>query len=284
MITIACQDLQVELCRPGEYYQGTRFDHAGVFRRIQKDGFTYADEWFSHQDPFAHDRVCGPSEEFVTVDLADVPVDGLFCKVGVGLLRRPDAAPYDWFRLYEIAHPGAWTVEADAASARYKHVLEGWYTYEKTVRLTDAGHLEIGHRLQWEASRPLKGFHYNHHFFTFGGAEVGLRRRITFPFQPAGHWRDSYDNVALTDCGIAFSGPIVKTPSVYMGDLQNSQGPTPYAFTIGEGARRVTVKGSQSVNHIVFWSNPRVACLEPYMPIELAAGQEMTWSQIYRFE
>lgn len=284
MITISRGGLQVQLCQPGEYYQGTRFDHSGVFRRIEKDGYVYADEWFSHADPFRHDRVCGPSEEFVTVDFDGVAPGELFCKVGVGLLRRPDDTPYDWFRLYEVAKPGEWTVVERAHEVRYCHALEGWYRYEKTVRLTGPANMEIAHRLQWMAPKPIKGFHYNHHFFTFGGTPVGPSRMISFPFQPIGHWRDSYDNVALQERGIAFSDPIVKTPSVYMGDLHNADGPTPCDFVIGEGEHRVHVQGDRSVRHMVFWANLQVACLEPYMPIELGAGEEMSWTLHYIFE
>lgn len=283
MITISREDLRVQLCRPGEYYQGTRFDHAGVFRCIEKGGFVFADEWFSHADPFRHDRVCGPSEEFVTVDFDGVAPGGVFCKVGVGLLRRPDDAPYDWFRLYEVADPGVWDVQEADDQVLYRHTLKGWYTYEKTVRLSGPSNLQIAHWLRWEAPSALKGFHYNHHFFTFGGAPVGPSRQISFPFRPSGHWRDTYDNVALEGHGIAFSAPITKTPCVYMGDLHNDRGLTPCFFSVREGEHQVYVLGNRTVHHMVFWANPQVACIEPYMPLELAKGQKLDWMLDYSF-
>ena len=51
---------------------------------------------------------------------------GLFCKPGVGLLRRPDDSPYDWFRLYEIVVPGQWLVETGSDYAEFIHALPGW--------------------------------------------------------------------------------------------------------------------------------------------------------------
>ncbi|MBP5558192.1 MAG: hypothetical protein J6X71_00295 [Bacteroidales bacterium] len=46
MIDLSNSGLEVVLCRPGEYYKGTRFDRAGIFRRIVKDGYVFADEWW----------------------------------------------------------------------------------------------------------------------------------------------------------------------------------------------------------------------------------------------
>ena len=284
MIHLSNAGLEVELCRPGEYYQGTRFDHAGVFRRIVKAGYVFADEWFDHKDPFRHDRVCGLSEEFVTVDLEDVPVGGLFCKIGVGLLRRPDDAPYDWFRLYEVADPGKWEVEKTASSARFTHRLPGWYRYTKEVRLLDGSRLEIRHSLDWEAPQPLNGFFYNHNFLTFDGTEVGPTRELRFPFSPAGEWRHPYDNAHFTADGVAFTAPVDPADAVYCGNIHNPEGLTPCEFTVREGTHAVHVSGDRLMDHIVLWANPQVACLEPYMSIRLFPSSFMSWTFRYCFE
>ena len=276
--------LAVELCEPGTYYRGTRFDWAGVFRRIVKDDYVFADEWFEGGDSLTHDHVCGPSEEFVTVDFDGVEPGGVFVKPGVGLLRRPDDKPYDWFRLYEIADGGIWSVEQGQDHVLYVHELKGWYRYEKRVILESDSAIRISHRMDWEAPRPATGYNYNHNFFTFGGAPVAAGRTIDFPFRPEGHWRAQYDNAALTSSGIRLSGPVVP-PSVYMGDLHASGAEaTPYAFRISEGpGHSVEVKGSLPVSHYVFWSNPRVACIEPYLPVSFRQGTPFMWDIIIEF-
>lgn len=276
-------DLVVELCEPGTYYRGTRFDWAGVFRRIVKDGYVFADEWFEGGDCFTHDHVCGPSEEFVSVSFDGVEPGGVFVKPGVGLLRRPDDKPYDWFRLYEIADGGKWSVEEGPDNIVYVHELEGWYRYEKRIVLESDSAVRISHRVDWKAPKPVNGFNYNHNFFTFDGSLVGSGRTVDFPFRPEGHWRAEYDNAALTGSGIRLSSPIVP-PSVYMGDLHAAGTPvTPYAFRISEGGvRSVAVQGSRAVSHYVFWSNPRVACVEPYLPIVLVKGKPEEWDIILK--
>lgn len=282
MIELKKDGLSVELCNPGEYYLGTRFDRAGVFRRIVKDGYVFADEWFDHADPYRHDRVCGLSEEFVTVDFDGVAPGTLFCKPGVGLLRRPDDEPYDWFRLYEIVEPGSWQEESGSAQVEYIQTLSGWYKYTKRISLPDSSSIVIFHEMNWQGTRPLKGFFYNHNFFIFGGTPPGIGRKVTFPWTPTGDWRSEYDNVRFTMDSIEFLGAVDPKNCVYCGNLHNSSGPTTCEFAISEGAHSVRVSGDMPLDHFVFWSNNRVACPEPYMPISLAPWQKVCWTFRYK--
>jgi hypothetical protein len=54
----------------------------------------------------------GPCEEFLTdnaLGFDAAPSGGLFLKINIGILRRPDAAPYDRYRAYEIVDGGRWS-------------------------------------------------------------------------------------------------------------------------------------------------------------------------------
>lgn len=291
LIVISAGGLRLELCRPMTYYRGTRFDHAGVFRRIIKDGYVYADEWFDGDDPFRHDRVCGPSEEFFLSGFhcggAPAAPGGAFIKPGVGLLRRPDEAPYDWFRLYEIIDPGRRSEEISPSRAVFRQSLDGVYVYEKAAELLSDSAFRIFHRLHWLFPEPFEGWNYNHNFFTFGGAPVGPSREIDFPFLPEGSWRSEYKCVGLVSGasepysgGIRFSAP-VEPPSVYMGNLHSASGETPCEFVIREAGRSVSVRGDRPAEKMVFWSSPRVACIEPYIPLRLAPGETLEWALEY---
>lgn len=281
MIELKKDDLRLLISSPGVYYRGTRFDRAGVFRLIEKRGYVYADRWFDGDDPYVHDHVCGPSEEFVTVDFDGVPPGGVFVKPGVGLLQRPqDNSPYDWFHLYWIVDEGRWSESVTEESVEFRQVLDGWYDYRKTIRITSPSSFGIFHHMEWHAPKPLSGYFYNHNFFTFGGAEVGPDRRVDFPYHPVGTWRDRYSSVALDGNGIRFSSQ-PDLPSVYMGDLHSAEGVTPYSFRLSDRDRAVEVEGSEPLDHIVFWSNRRVACPEPYMALRLEKGESRDWSVEY---
>jgi len=126
----------VKLCVPGKYYRGTRFDWAGIIRRLSFSGHEYVDEWFDNYDPTHHDCVCGPVEEFTQIGyesalVASTPIpasasEALFLKIGVGMLLRPSAeSHYDRFNVYEIADPGlrSFDISSDGSSATFRHQL-----------------------------------------------------------------------------------------------------------------------------------------------------------------
>lgn len=351
MITLEKDGLKLVLTRPGTYYQGTRFDRAGVFRSVEKEGRIYADEWFRAYDPLMHDAVCGPSEEFGVAefenedggfsdsfDLAEADcaewaeARGRFLKPGVGWLRRPDAGslpdlgshpepePYDRFRLYEVADEGVRSLEVLPDAVIFGQKLDV-YNYLKTIRLTGPDSFEITHRFENLGTHALRFTHYNHNFFTLESASVGPAREIDFPFKPCGHWRSEYDNVRLTDGGIRFSGVVPSEgPSVFMGDLKAAgrmvepresmveprgsvedghfsagrdkprrrEGQAgmaePIDFTVRDRESGIGVHVSCPLpfTHMVFWSNDRVACVEPYLLLTVGARDSLEWTLNYR--
>lgn len=281
--------LEVSLCLPSfpdGYYRGTRFDHSGIFRRIEKDGFVFADEWFGVYDPYKHDMVCGASEEFAQCGYDEVEVGNVFLKPGVGLLYKDDDSPYDHFKLYGVADPGRWTVTSEDDEAVFVHVLDNdnWgYVYEKRIRLLDGSTFEIAHSLCNTGALAIAGETYNHNFFTMGGSRPGPEIEIDFPFTPCGTWRSEYDSVKLSEHGIRYLRPLMQGESVFMGNLNPSDGSeiTGEIFCISSGGHEVAFSSDQPFDHIEFWANHRVGCIEPFISYALESGEEFEWS--YRF-
>ena len=265
MIRLANKSLELLLHEPQDgYYRGTRFDRSGIAGGISWHGIQMAGSWFSRYDPFAHDAVCGPAEEFCPIGFEQASPGDTFIKIGVGLLRRPDSEPYDRFRLYELADPGHWEVEASPETVVFVHRLENNYLYRKEIVLCGPDCFQIRHSFD-SASSALSGLVYNHNFWTFGRMETGPSRRVDFPFEPDGHWRQEYDSVALTPSGIRFSRILDEGESVYMGDIhRKGEEGMPYCISLSEGPLGVEIKGDVPVLHTVFWANHRVACPEPY--------------------
>ena len=123
------------------YYRGTRFDRTGIILDLESGGHRYVQPWQRRYDPYSHDAVSGPAEEFFLEKIGQSgetgPADGVtqpqrsedgrslgrsllagdgFVKIGVGLLRREDR-PYDRFHLYEILDPGRLTVSLETGGA-----------------------------------------------------------------------------------------------------------------------------------------------------------------------
>ena len=246
------------------FYRGTRFDHSGLMESVLWEGTELAGRWFEHFDPLIHDCVCGPAEEFGAVGFEDAAPGECFVKPGVGLLLRPDAAPYDRFRLYEIAAAGEWEFSASESSAKYVQRIPGVYNYTKRIALTGPSGFEIRHA--FESSHPrLRGEMYNHNFWTFNRMQTGPSRRMDFPFRPEGDWRSRYDSVALSGSGIRFSRELGKGESVFMGNLHKAgESGMPYSLRLSDGDIGIEITGDVPVLRTVFWANHRVACIEPY--------------------
>ena len=289
-IVIVKDGLELTLFAPdfnGGYYRGTRFDHSGIFRRIVKDGFVFADEWFDGYDPYRHDTVCGTSEEFGQNGYEDVEPGSFFLKTGVGLLLKEDDSPYDHFKLYKVADAGSWTVTCRDDEALFVHLVESddWsYVYEKRVRIIDGDTFEITHHLCNTGVEVIEGQTYNHNFFTFGDQRPGPEIEIDFPFMPCGTWRAEYDSVALSEKGIRYSRPILQGESVFMGNINPMDGTevTGEVFSMSAAGRKVTFASDRPFDHIVFWSNHRVGCIEPFIPYRLESGEESEWTYTYK--
>lgn len=269
------------------FYCGTRFDRSGVFASLLFRGVEMAGPWFSHYDPKMHDAVQGPSEEFSPIGFDAAAPGASFVKIGVGLLRLPDDAPYDRFRLYEMADPGRWEVMPEGERIVFRHVLDGWYEYEKQIVLTGDSSFEIRHVLN-SLGPELSGEVYNHNFFTFGKMEVGPSREIDFPFAPSGTWRAVHDSVAFTPSGIRFSRPLKERESVYSGNIhQAGCDGMPYDLILRETSAyssplSLHITGDVPVTHTVLWANHRIACLEPYNSFRAVPASPFRWSLRYR--
>ena len=117
-----------------------------------------------------------------------------------------------------------------------------------------------------------------------GDSRPGPEIEFDFPFSPCGTWRSEYDSVKLSEHGIRYLRPLVQGESVFMGNLNPSDGSeiTGDVFRISSSdGHGVTFFADQPFDHIVFWSNHRVGCIEPFIPYALESGEEFEWN--YRF-
>jgi hypothetical protein len=89
------------------FYNGTRFDQAGVITSLTLNGKDFYGPWFERTAPDVLDytyvgddvvggpdsATSGPVEEFAPLDFEAKL--GLFVKIGVGVLYQADSQPYD---------------------------------------------------------------------------------------------------------------------------------------------------------------------------------------------
>lgn len=286
VLRIANRRISAQVCLPDAqcgYYRGTRFDWSGVVRDLHTPEHRYVSEWQARHDPLRHDGLTGPVDEFTQIGYEQARSGEEFLKIGVGTLRKIDDQAYDRFRLYEIVNPGVREMIAGRDRIEFRHRMLSdryGYDYRKTLLLTGAPGLKIEYTLKNLGPAPLTGHVYNHNFFTLDRMATGADTLIRFPFRPRGTWRETYESVALTPDGVAFSRALRPGESVFMGDLR-SQDPAAqeYGFSLrnlrtGAGIR---ASGDAALSHIVLWACPTVACLEPYTPFRVFPGETGVW-------
>ena len=283
--------LELSFYDPENHYLGTRFDRSGLFRSLRlRSGPGWSDNltapWFGEFRAEAHDCVCGPVDEFSAIGYDEAGPGGTFLKIGVGLLRRPeDPWPYDRFRLYEIADPGVRDTVRRPRRIEFYHILSGYYSYVKVIEISGKGEFELSHYIQNTGKERLQGEVYNHNFFTLGNDSVGPARMVmcNFPFE--GEWRTKYPYAFQKGKGLHFSRPLLEGESVYMGNIRESgrKSGSPYEFYVDDekGGYYVAILGDGDASNAVMWANHRIACIEPYIPFDIAPGE--TFSQVISY-
>ena len=287
-IILQRRSTRLEIARPDvaePYYRGTRFDRTGNILALEARGHRHVSRWFRTYDPYRHDAVGGPAEEFTQIGHEEAAPGEGFLKIGVGLLAR-EAEPYDRFHLYKVLDPGRTTVRTGASEALFRHVLKGYYDYSKKVSIPADCALRISHRFRNTGPSTMDFHVYSHNFFSLDGALTGRATRFFLPFTPEGHWRTDYDSVALVPDGIAFSRDLREGETVFMGDLHGA-GPAEGCRFILENldnGLRVRAACDRPMDYAVFWSNTEVSCIEPYIHFTVPPGGTVRWTLDYRFE
>lgn len=290
MIELSKGTTRLTMVRPDvnePYYRGTRFDRSGIILSLEHGGRSYISQWFHEYDPFKHDAVSGPAEEFSPIGYDEAVPGGGFLKLGVGLLEK-DENEYDRFHLYKTLDEGEWLLESGADHADFTHRLStgGFaYCYHKKVSIPEEGLLTLEHCIENKGKKVMDLYVYNHNFFILDGATTGKDSVIMLPFRPEGHWREDYDCVHLTSNGIRFDRDLKLDERVFMGDLKGPQPQEHYTFKLANLANGMTVdaRSDATMEYAVFWSNHEVACLEPYTRLLIGPGHKVKWKIEYRF-
>ncbi len=276
------------------YYRATRFDWSGQIGSLTSAKHEYFGQWFERYDPKLHDAIQGPVEEF-NADAAgpglgydEAKVGGVFLRVGVGFVRKPDSKPYERFRTYEIVDPGHWQVKRGKDKIAFVHTVKGAgyaYQYTKTLRLVGQ-EMIIDHELRNTGTKAMVLTQYNHQFFVMDGKPTGPETQVTFPFALKAKRAPNADLAMITGNHVVYQRELQKGESAF-GALEGF-GNTAADYDIRVGRRdtgaQVRVRGDRPIEQIVFWSIRSTVCPEPYIRIDTAARKRTRWSYRYTFE
>ncbi len=250
-----------------------------------------SDTWFEHYDPRLHDAITGPVEEFRSQDgalgFSEAKPGGMFVKIGVGVLRKPDDREYSFARGYEIVNPGHRIVRPEADRVEFVHELtdgDGYaYVYRKTVRLAK-NQLILDHTLKNTGRKTIETGVYNHDFFMLDGQPSGPDFTVRFAFTP----KATQDLKGLAE--------IRGNDLVYLQELQKGQSAATYITGFGDSpsdndirvenrktGAAVRETGDHPLSKVYFWSIPTTVCPEAYIDLKIAPGKQEHWRITYEF-
>jgi hypothetical protein len=276
------------------YYRGSRFDWSGVVGCLAYKSHTYFGVWFPHYDPYLHDAITGPVEEFrsstggvLNYDRAK-PGD-LFVKPGVGVLRRIDDAPFKFSTLYPLVDGGKWTVHATRRSVSFRQDLKSLsniaYIYKKVLKLDKHEPLLIlEHELRNTGTEVIDTDVYEHDFFMLDGVPAGPEMVVRFPFEPKAE-RALGNGASIDGRKIVYERQL-QAGETAAGSLSGfSSNVSDYDFFVENRNTGVGVEqsGSLPISSLFFWSIRTTICPEAYVHLKISPGQTAHWTIRYRF-
>ena len=294
------------------FYRGTRFDWAGIIGDLTFAGHRLYGPWFAAVDPAVHDftykgpdldivsglanSATGPAEEFIGADgtalgFNSAEPGGNFIKIGIGVLRRPDAARYDNFRLYEIVDHGVWQVHTHSHSVEVSQRLVDpsgnySYLYTKTIELTPGKPvLVIQHSLKNLGRLPIATELYDHNFTNLDQRTTGPDYKIIFPFAPKFLRPIEHDLGRIEGNEFLYNRSLSGRDEFYvrMGGYESTANNYDFHVENRDAGIGIHVTADQPLARLSMWSIRSVLAVEPYISLTIPPGKTVSWSYTYTY-
>jgi len=275
------------------YYRGSRFDWSGVVASLTFQGHEFFGQWFPKYDPLLHDAIMGPVDEFRgdpgEIGFAEAKPNGLFVKIGVGILRKPDDAPYSFARGYTLVNPGHRIIRVAADHVDFVHELDNGeglaYQYDKTLLLPRGKpQLILEHALKNTGKQVIDIDVYNHDFYMLDHLPAGPDVSVKLPITP------------LPTDKVTAPGRIDGNEIRYDRELGPNESAFGTLLGFGDKASNNDVRvenrkagigvhetGDRPVAKLLFWSIKTTVCPEVYVHVHVEPGKTFKWRTAYEF-
>jgi hypothetical protein len=292
------------------FYRGLRFDWAGVIGSLTYRGHEFYVPWFQAMSnrvwdfvfqgdgiiASANSAATGPVEEFNSeggaLGYADAAPGGTFLKIGVGVLRRPDATAYSSYRMYPMVDAGRRTVSHKADRVVFTHEVadaaSGYaYHYIKTVRLVHgAPSMMIEHELRNTGTRPISTSVYDHNFLSIDGAGTVAGLELSTRFTMAADKPPSPDLAVVSGKQLIYRASLSGEQRVAAALSGFGPTATDYSFHIIDPAQGagLRITANRPLQRVALWSIRPVMAIEPFITMTIKPGATFRWSYRYDYE
>jgi hypothetical protein len=287
------------------YYRATRFDWSGVLYSLRYKGHEYYGPWFQKTDPTVHDfvyqgpeivaspctAIIGPVDEFAPLGWEQAKAGGIFVKIGVGVLRKPDESKYDNYRLYEIIDSGKWMTQKGRESIEFTQEVtdssSGYgYIYRKAVRLVNGRpEMVLEHSLTNTGTRAIRTSVYNHNFLVLDGQPPGPGLVITVPFQIQTGRPPDKKLAEIRGNQIVYlktleKQEVVTTSLRGFSDSSKDNEIRIEDSRIGAGMK---ITANRPLASASLWSIRTVMAMEPFVSLAIEPTKEFSWKSTYNY-
>lgn len=272
------------------YYRGSRFDWSGVIPELQYNGHDFFGQWFQKYDPYLHDAIMGPVNDFAPLGYDEAKPGETYVKIGIGVLVRPDTMPYSISKQTKLVNGGKWNVSTKPNQVTFNQILNDKdysYEYTKTISLADNEPVMVlTHKIVNHGKKTINTNVYNHNFFVIDRHPTGPDFLVEFPFTLKGQFRRGADIAEYSGNKIVFLKELTLGQTVHGGNIEGF-GNTPSDYNIrienkkaGAGVR---ITCDQPLSRLVFWASYITLAAEPYNLVTVAPSESFTWTIRYEF-
>lgn len=272
------------------YYRGARFDWSGVIPELKYAGHDYFGQWFRKYDPYIHDAIMGPVNDFYPLGFDEGKPGDRYVKIGIGAFIKEDEKPYSFSRQAKLINPGMWKVKMKSDQVIFKHILKDSdyaYKYTKSISLEkDKPVMIMTHRIVNLGEKKIETNVYNHNFFVIDQQPTGPDFTVEFPFILEGEFRTGAEMAELKDNTILIKQQLTQGQSLYCGPIAGfSESPDDYNVKLENHKTGAGVRFScdKPLYRLVFWASYATLCAEPYTFISIEPGEEFSWTIKYEF-
>lgn len=273
--------LRVVLDPPGAVYTGARFDWTTQVVQVTLDGVPFLTREKTTDEPLQGWGLAGEFGIATPVGFDDCPVGDWFPKVGVGLVRRPDEAAYQFHRAYEV-RPARFAARSEGTGvlvtgSQEAHRGYGWML-KRHWRVSGTA-LSVDTTLANTGSKALVTEEYLHNFVGFDGP-VGPSWSLELPTPLADHpdsWVNPEGLMERTPRGLVWKGLPTQEFFVAQGSA------APQSWTLVHPTGRVTETVDRPVARFHLWGKGHVVSPELYLAVNAAPGAVLSWTRTWRF-
>lgn len=279
--------LQVEIAEPGKHYAGSRFDWTGFVTQVTLDGrHTFCQS--ESPDPAKGTGGRGLCNEFgiqTPIGFDEANPGGLFPKLGVGLLTRPDDKPYSFSHPYAVT---PFVIETTTSPQAVRFVSQprpcGGYAARLTKEIAvEENRLAIRYRLENTGGKTLATDEYAHNFVAIDNHPIGPDYTLTTAFPLKGKDAPS-PGLGLTGnqaCwpemvapGKAFYHQITIIPAGVGSRWELRHNPSGVVMS---------ETGDFPLFRFALWGMGHTVSPEMFCRIRLPPGQTLSWKRTYEF-